>query len=122
VETETIKATCDFEFVNDYKKDYKYVTGSVKLVQDFYENTSIIGEFTGLTPGLHAFKIMEYGDLTEGCESTGDVYNPFYAKAGFAGDDINDRRVGDIEQIQVNYKGDAKQVKMRDPLVELSGP
>jgi len=85
------------------------------------DNTSIIGEFSGLAPGKHAFKIHDFGDLEHGCESAGDIYNPFGADQGHSHDDIKDRKVGDIEQIQARFTGDAEYLN-RDILVALSGP
>lgn len=57
----------------------------------------MVGEFKGLPEGLHALKIHEFGDLEYGCESIGDVYNPFGVYAGKSNQDINKRRVGDIK-------------------------
>lgn len=83
--------------------------------------TSIIGEFEGLKPGLHGFKIHEFGDLEYGCSSTGGVYNPFGAYRGHSHEDILDRRVGDIEQLQMRWDVTGE-YKTRDLLVNLSGP
>ena len=93
-EDETVRASCEFDFLG-----YSYSSGSLELVQKPYDLTSIIGEFEGLKPGLHALKIHEFGDLEYGCESAGDVYNPFGSYHGQSHEDIHDRRVGDIEHI-----------------------
>lgn len=66
-------------------------------------------------------KIHEFGDLEHGCESIGDVYNPFGAHRGHSHEDIHKRRVGDIEQIQARFDSNAE-YKNRDLLVNLSGP
>lgn len=115
-EDEEIIASCEMDFLG-----YSHSTGTLELRQKPHDLTSIIGEFTGLKPGLHAMKIHEYGDLEYGCESTGEVYNPFGAYRGHSHEDIHDRRVGDIEQIQARFTGDAE-YKNRDLLANLSGP
>jgi len=91
---ETIVASCEFDFLG-----YSHSTGRIELRQEPGDLTSFIGEFDGLKPGLKALKIHEFGDLEYGCESTGDVFNPFGAKQGHSHMDIYDRRVGDIEQL-----------------------
>jgi Cu-Zn family superoxide dismutase len=115
-EDEEIIASCEMDFLG-----YSHSSGSLELRQKPHDLISIIGEFTGLKPGLHAMKIHEYGDLEYGCESTGGVYNPFGAYRGHSHEDIHDRRVGDVEQIQARFTGDAE-YKNRDLLANLSGP
>ena len=44
-------------------------------------------------------KIHEYGDLEYGCNSVGPVFNPFGMERGHSHDDINFRRVGDMENV-----------------------
>ena len=115
-QAETIKASCEFDFLG-----YSDSTGRIALEQQAGDLTSMIGEFWGLKPGLKALKIHEFGDLEYGCDSTGDVYNPFGAKQGHAHFDIYDRRVGDIEQLSARWDTEAE-YKNRDLLVSLSGP
>jgi len=115
-EYETIRASCEFDFLG-----YSYSSGSVELVQEPHDLTSIIGEFEGLHPGVHGLKIHEFGDLEYGCESAGEVFNPFGSYQGHSHEDIHDRRVGDIEQIQARFDSNAE-YKNRDMLVNLSGP
>lgn len=81
----------------------------------------MLGEFTGINPGLHGLKIHEFGDLEYGCESTGEVFNPFNGKSGESHGDIYERRVGDIEQVQGRWDFGAE-YKSRDGMCELSGP
>jgi|Transcript_310 hypothetical protein len=71
---ETIVASCEFDFLG-----YSHSSGRIELKQKVNDLTSMIGEFDGLSPGLHGIKIHEFGDLEYGCESTGDVFNPFGA-------------------------------------------
>ena len=114
--TETIKASCEFDFLG-----YSYAMGRIELTQKPGDLVTMIGEFENVEPGLHALKIHEYGDLEYGCESTGDVFNPFGAYHGHSHQDIHDRRVGDIEQCQARWDRGAE-YKNRDSLVMLSGP
>jgi Cu-Zn family superoxide dismutase len=113
---ETIIASCEFDFLG-----YSYSMGRIELKQKPGDLTSMIGEFEHIEPGLHALKIHEYGDLEYGCESTGDVFNPYGAPWGHSHLDIHDRRVGDIEQLQARWDKGAE-YKNRDLLVNLSGP
>ena len=89
---EEIRATCRFDYFG-----YSHSSGTITLTQKPNDNLTMIGEFSGLGLGKHALKIHEFGDLEHGCESTGDVYNPFGMKQGHSHFDINDRRVGDCE-------------------------
>ena len=115
-EDEESIASCEFDFLG-----YSHSSGYLELRQKPHDLTSIIGEFEMIKPGLHALKIHEFGDLEYGCESTGDVYNPFGAYRGHSHEDIHDRRVGDIEQVQARFDTNAE-YKNRDLLVNLSGP
>ena len=36
----------------------------------------IVGELSGLSPGLHGFHIHETGDLSDECRGAGGHYNP----------------------------------------------
>ena len=93
---ETIQASCEFDFLG-----YSASTGRLNLEQKPHDNVSITGEFTGLSKGLHALKVHEFGDLMHGCDSTGDVFNPYGSHIGHSHYDIDGRRVGDIEQLLV---------------------
>ena len=115
-EKEEIIASCEFDFLG-----YSHSSGSLELRQKPHDLTSMIGEFKNIQPGLHALKIHENGDLEYGCESAGYVYNPFGAKHGHSHFDINDRRVGDLENLQARFDTGAE-YKNRDLLVNLSGP
>lgn len=57
----------------------------------------MVGEFDNIYPGVHALKIHEFGCMDYGCKNAGYVFNPFGAHRGQSHDDINLRRVGDIE-------------------------
>ena len=115
-EDETIKATCEFDFLGN-----TYSNGSISLSQKPGDLVEMLGEFEGLNPGLHALRVHEWGDMEAGCESLGDVFNPFGTKRGYSHLDILNRRVGDIRDIQARWDNNAE-YKNRDSLIELSGP
>lgn len=39
--------------------------------------TTVKGEISGLSPGLHGFHVHVYGDSTNGCVTAGPHLNPF---------------------------------------------
>ena len=113
--TETITATCEFDFLG-----YSESSGRITLTQKPGDLITMIGEFDGMKPGLHALRIHEFGDLEHGCESTGEIYNPFGAPHGHSHFDIDTRRVGDIEHIQARFDTKAE-YKNRDQLLTMWG-
>lgn len=113
---EILKASCQFDFLG-----YSDSTGTITFTQEPGDLVSMVGEFTGLNPGLHALKIHEFGDLEYGCESLGDVFNPFNAPHGMSHQDITQRRAGDIEQVQARWDTNAEYL-VRDHIAELQGP
>jgi len=72
-----------------------------------------------MSPGIHSLKIHESGEVDYDCMSVGDVFNPFGSNHGESTDDIHQRRVGDIEQIQTTFDHKAE-YRQRDSLVTLS--
>lgn len=55
------------------------VSGALKLSQTTEDAaTSIEGQIRGLTPGQkHGFAVTIYGDLSDGGNSCGPIFNPF---------------------------------------------
>ncbi|KAI9282550.1 copper/zinc superoxide dismutase [Sporodiniella umbellata] len=77
------------------------VQGVIHFYQEsFHSPTRVVANITGLAPGLHGFHIHEFGDLSNGCASTGSHYNPFNKTHG--GPDVKDRHVGDLGNISVD--------------------
>lgn len=90
-----------------YPDNNSEVTGVVSFSQDNTESpTKIVATVRGLKPNsLHRFNIHEYGDLTNGCLTTGSIYNPLNKKRGSPLD--AERNIGDLGNLKTNEKGDA---------------
>ena len=65
----------------------------------------MIGEVTGLTKGLHGIHVHNFGDLSEGCASTGGHYNPKGAEF-----DVRNAGgyIGNLGNIEADHDGVAK--------------
>lgn len=61
----------------------------------------------------------QYGNITDGCISTGSHYNPFGRKHGAPSD--HERHVGDLGNIESNNQGIAP-FEFTDALISLNGP
>lgn len=95
------------------------VTGVVEFVQ-YLDNTTVSYNISGNDPNSQrGFHIHTYGDLTDGCASTGSHYNPFNVTHGGPFDQV--RHVGDLEMITADEHGNAVGSYV-DPVVKLSGP
>ena len=69
--------------------------------------TDIWGKIEGLAPNsLHGFHVHELGDLTQGCVSLGDHYNPFNKTHGSLTSTV--RHAGDLGNIQADQNGVAR--------------
>ena len=67
---------------------------------------------------LHGFHVHRYGDLTNGCESMCEHFNPFDKTHGCPG--MSNRHVGDLGNIQTDSLGNAKYT-IFDDHIKLSG-
>jgi Cu-Zn family superoxide dismutase len=95
------------------------VQGTLWFTQEG-NHVEIIGEITGLTPGLHAFHIHEFGDCSApDAMSAGGHYNPTGMKHGSP--DHGERHVGDLGNIRADENGKAT-IDIKDALVQLHGP
>ncbi|XP_017752406.1 PREDICTED: copper chaperone for superoxide dismutase isoform X2 [Eufriesea mexicana] len=65
----------------------------------------IDGTIDGLTSGKHGMHIHECGDISQGCNSVGEHFNPTNAEHGGPEDDIFKRHVGDLGNIMVDNFG-----------------
>lgn len=66
------------------------IQGVVRFVQT-NENCIIDGTIDGLTPGKHGLHVHECGDISRGCESVGDHFNPHNSPHGAPENDANNR-------------------------------
>ncbi|KAE9416906.1 hypothetical protein Angca_010305, partial [Angiostrongylus cantonensis] len=82
---------------------------------------TIIGNLTGLTPGLHGFHAHEFGDLGNGCLAAGAHYNPFAVTHGGPNDSPLRRHVGDLGNILTPKKGPTT-FTIQDFLITFTGP
>ncbi|KAL1489338.1 hypothetical protein ABEB36_014254 [Hypothenemus hampei] len=78
----------------------------------------ITGTIKGLEPGLHGFHVHIYGDLSNGCLSTGAHFNPTNVSHGGPNDSV--RHIGDLGNIEANKDGIAT-LNFTDKIITLSG-
>ncbi|XP_017474496.1 PREDICTED: copper chaperone for superoxide dismutase-like [Rhagoletis zephyria] len=65
------------------------------------------GVVDGLTPGLHGLHVHEAGDISSGCESLGEHYNPRGSPHGGPDDTPDARHAGDLGNIRADDRGRA---------------
>ncbi|WZZ80193.1 copper chaperone for superoxide dismutase, chloroplastic/cytosolic [Brassica napus] len=76
------------------------IFGVVRFAQVSMELARIEANFTGLSPGKHSWCINEYGDLTNGAASTGNLYNPLQ-------DHTHTEPLGDLGTLEADQSGEA---------------
>ncbi|KAG2262313.1 hypothetical protein Bca4012_013048 [Brassica carinata] len=77
------------------------IFGVVRFIQISMETVRIEASFGGLSPGKHSWCINEYGDITKGAASTGNIYNPLQ-------DDQTTTQVpGDLGKLEADKNGEA---------------
>ncbi|XP_053987911.1 copper chaperone for superoxide dismutase isoform X3 [Hylaeus anthracinus] len=76
------------------------------------------GTVDGLNPGEHGIHIHECGDISKGCDSVGEHFNPNNTVHGGPEDDVHKRHVGDLGNITVDNSGRATFRKI-DKLVKI---
>ncbi|KAL5457274.1 hypothetical protein EMCRGX_G034521 [Ephydatia muelleri] len=79
----------------------------------------VTGSITGLQPGPHGFHVHKLGDLTNGCVSAGEHFNPFRQTHGGLKSKV--RHAGDLGNIVANAEGVAM-VDLVARQMALSGP
>ncbi|XP_002122009.2 copper chaperone for superoxide dismutase-like [Ciona intestinalis] len=83
----------------------RFVKGVVRMLQLDQNLCLIEGTVDGLSPGKHGLNIHEFGDLSDGCSSCGEHYNPYNYKHG--GKNDAKRHVGDLGNIEARSNGRA---------------
>eukprot|EP01137_Pigoraptor_chileana_P031477 Opistho-2@19352 len=92
------------------------VCGVVRFVQVSEAECVIEGTLDNLTPGLHGLHVHEFGDLSDGCLSAGDHYNPHNEVHG---DRMSYRRhVGDLGNVAADWSGRAS-FRFSDALIKV---
>ncbi|ORE01085.1 copper/zinc superoxide dismutase [Rhizopus microsporus var. microsporus] len=95
------------------------VNGLVYFSQESQDSpTRIYANLTGLTGGDHGIHIHEFGDLSQGCNSTGAHYNPFNKTHG--GPDAEVRHVGDLGNIVADNTTGLAILNITSDLIQLS--
>ncbi|GFO09711.1 superoxide dismutase [Cu-Zn] [Plakobranchus ocellatus] len=118
------KATC---FMQPDPASSQLVNGTVTFTQACATDLiSITVQLQGFSPTLpdgsnsvHGFHIHAYGDISEGCGSTGGHYNPLGENHGAPEDTI--RHVGDFGNQPQTADG-RMNVTFTDPVASLFGP
>ncbi|CAH1792604.1 unnamed protein product, partial [Owenia fusiformis] len=85
------------------------IQGVVRMVQSDADLCIIEGTVDGLQPGGHSIAIHELGDLSKGCESCGDIFNP---------DNRNKKIYGSLGNITANERGRAT-FRFENPTVKV---
>ncbi|KAK0219195.1 superoxide dismutase [Armillaria fumosa] len=101
--------------------------GQVKGTVIFQQSSTdgpvhITGSIEGLDPSsLRGFHVHTSGNLTGGCDSTGEHWNPFNTTHGGLQDPKDKRHVGDLGNVQTDANG-AATLDITDDIMSLNGP
>ena len=95
------------------------VSGTINFSQEGNGPTTVTGNLSGLSPGLHGFHIHALGDTTNGCLSTGPHFNPNGKEHGSPDDEV--RHAGDLGNVTVGDDGTAS-FTITDNQIPLTGP
>lgn len=90
------------------------IQGYVKFTQKAKKSCEIQARIINATPGLHGFHIHQYGNIIDGCMSTGGHYNPDGKDHG-APDD-KEKHVGDLGNIKVLDDGTGELTQTRSDI------
>lgn len=94
------------------------VEGTVTFTKAGNE-TKVVADLTGLTPGKHGFHIHEFGDCSSpDGKAAGGHFNP--TKSPHAGHDVTQRHVGDLGNIEADSSGKAH-LELTDTMMTMSG-
>jgi superoxide dismutase, Cu-Zn family len=98
------------------------VNGIIYFSQQYsHYPVKISGYIKGLSKGLHGIHIHEFGDLSNGCTSAGEHFNPHNSPHGAKQDDYKHRHLGDLGNID-STNDIITSVDLSDNLISLFGP
>nr|UYX49683.1 SOD [Darna trima granulovirus] len=80
----------------------------------------ISGYINNLPSGNHGFHIHEFGDVTNGCTSAGEHYNPYHKQHG--GPNSLERHMGDLGNVYSSGSSIKTYIDMSDNYISLYGP
>ena len=116
----TPKAIAVFDAKSSFNK--ANISGEVTFTQYSYF-TEVVFNLSGFQPHkTHAVHIHRYGDLTKGCASTCDHYNPFGNMHGSIALFGPERHVGDLCNNITSDSSGKVLFAYRDNLVRVQGP
>ncbi|KPJ00128.1 PREDICTED: superoxide dismutase [Cu-Zn] 2-like [Papilio xuthus] len=95
------------------------VHGNVTFVQEADGKVHVQGVIVGMSAGEYGFHIYEKGDITGGCGSNGEHFNPDNKDHGHPHDE--ERHAGDLGNVVFN-KEQVAHVDFFDHVIKLSGP
>jgi len=92
--------------------------GVIRFNQIDRESCVIEGTVDGLSPGEHGLAVHETGDISAGCASLGDHFNPRNTRHGSPENDITERHVGDLGNVRADEDGRAS-FRIVDPILKV---
>jgi Cu/Zn superoxide dismutase len=99
------------------RKDDMDIRGVIGFMEDIdNSDLMIVIKLTGLPAGKHGIHIHEKGNLSGGCHTTGDHWNPFDEQHG----DINNGHAGDLGNITADMRGNVD-VVLRSKKLKIRG-
>lgn len=114
LETEKI---CAVAFFNENQIKGTVIFEEIKI--NSKDLVKLCVNLSGFEPNsLHGFHVHEYGDLTKGCATMCDHFNPFNKTHG-APNDI-ERHVGDLGNLCADYNG-VVNIEFTDQMIKLRG-
>jgi len=92
--------------------------GVIRFSQINKTSCVVEGTIDGLSPGDHGLALHETGDVSRGCASLGDHYNPRNTRHGSPENVESERHVGDLGNIRADESGRAT-FRIVDPLIKV---
>jgi Cu-Zn family superoxide dismutase len=97
------------------------VSGLLKLTEDSKGNMTVVGDITGLSPGLHGFHIHEFGDCSDTGKAAGSHYNPRSKPHGnVLKDGAVNVHAGDMGNLEADSQGSVR-VNVTVPGLTMTG-